>query len=189
MIRKFKFDIKPLLLYLLIFYTPFIGNSQNLYSLHTEWDDDIKEWTIILDEGEIEGDIDMTWRLRNDPREWSYKVDGIRGTIKQKWDNNPNVWELRSGNIIVNISTIWTMDFTSYKITDGNLTIRIRRKHNLNDPIEWEIQDKTYGSFTWYNEYNYDVRDWVIIDELSQEIPFEFKLAAVFISILNSIQK
>ena len=130
----------------------------------------------------------MKWRLRNDYTDWTYRIGEKSGTIKQKWENNPNLWELRSSNTIVNISTIWTNDFTSFKLSDGIHTIRIERKYAGQDPIEWEISNGRFGNFTWYNEFEYDLRDWIIIDELNEEVNFELKIASIFITILQSIR-
>ena len=160
--------------------------GQNLYSLHTEWDDNIQQWEIIANEGEIEGEIEMTWRMRNDITEWSYRIDGKRGSIQQKWDNNRNNWELRSGSEIVNISTVWAGDFSTFRISNGDVSIRVERANFQNDPIEWVISSEKEGRFLWYNENSGDLRDWIIIDELSVGIPFEIKLAAVFVTVLFS---
>ncbi|GLR16877.1 hypothetical protein GCM10007940_14920 [Portibacter lacus] len=175
--------------YILFFFlsTPFLGVSQNLYSLHTQWDDDIKQWEIKLDEGEIEGEIEMTWRLRGDMTDWTYRIDGKRGTIKQKWENNANVWELRSGSTIVKISTVWSGDFSSFRISDGIKTFKIERKFLNTDPIEWSIMDDEDDLFFWYNEFQNDIRDWIIEDRLPEDFSLELKLAAVFVSILHSL--
>lgn len=162
-------------------------SAQNLYALHSVWDDDVKQWEIQCEEGDTGGEVEMAWRLRNDFTEWNYRLEGKRGTIKQKWDNNPNKWELRSGDVIVSISTIWTNDFSSFRIEDGNSSIKIERTNFLNDPIEWSIVNEDNGRFTWYNEFEFDLRDWIIIDELPQEYSLELRFAAVFITVLNAI--
>ncbi len=175
------------ILFIISFFS--VSKSQNLYSLHTKWDDDFQQWELKLNEGELEGDIEMLWRLRNDIREWTYKIDGQRGSIKQKWDNNLNTWELRSPNEVINISTVWSGDFSSFRISNGDITIKVERTHIQRDPIEWVISDQKEGNFTWYNEFEYDLRDWVIIDELGEGISLEMKLAAVFVTVLFSFIK
>jgi len=176
--------MKWLLLFIVL---SFEAQAQNLFSLHTQWDDDIKQWDITLDEGEIEGSIEMTWRLRNDFTEWNYRIGSERGNIKQKWDNNANKWELRSADKIVSISTIWSGDFSSWRITDGSKTLRVERPFNTADPIEWRIIGEDKDLFFWYNEFEHDIRDWVIEDYLDEEYSMELKLAAVFITILHSL--
>jgi len=155
--------------------------------LHTQWDDEITQWDIKLDEGEIEGSIEMTWRLRNDFTEWNYRIDGLRGSIQQKWDNNPNVWELRSGGLLVSISTVWTGDFNSWRISDGSTTIKVERPFLNTDPIEWRIVGEDRELFFWYNENQNDIRDWIVEDFLSEDYSLELKLAALFVTILHSI--
>lgn len=162
-------------------------NAQSIYSLNTKWDEEVDEWVLKLDDGEVEGEIEMTWRIRNDMTDWRYRISGKGGTIKQKWDNNPNFWELRSGATVITVSTIWSGDFNSFRITDGNTTIRIERISNTRDPIEWRARDMEDDLFYWYNEYEYDIRDWIVEDHLSEAFLFEVKLAAVFISVLHSI--
>ena len=171
---------------LLVFSTTLVC-GQNLFGLKTAWDDDYKQWVIVADEEELEGEVEMTWRLRNDPREWNIKLDGQRGSIKQKWDNNRNTWVLRYGSELINIATVWSNDFNSYRISDGEVSITIERANYQKDPIEWTIQNEKNGRFLWYNEFDYDNRDWVIIDELEEEISIGIKLAAVLISIINTI--
>ncbi|WP_235297869.1 hypothetical protein [Portibacter marinus] len=161
--------------------------AQSLFGLHTQWDDDIKQWDISLNEGELEGSIEMTWRMRNDFTEWNYKIGDRRGNIQQKWDNNANVWELKSVDRIVTVSTVWSGDFTSWRVNDGSHTIKIERPYLSADPIEWRIIADDKDSFFWYNEYEYDIRDWVIEDYLDETYSLELKLAAVFISILHSL--
>lgn len=164
-------------------------SSQNLYSISTAWDDNFKQWVILADEGEVEGAIDMKWRLKNDISEWSYRIENKRGSLIQKWDNNLNVWELRSMESIITISTVWSGDFSSWRISNGDHFIKVERENYLNDPAEWTISDEKNGKFFWYNEYRNDLRDWVIIDELSEEVTFDMKLAAVFIAILFEVYK
>jgi hypothetical protein len=161
--------------------------GQNLYALHALWDDDLKQWTLECNEGDLEGSIEMRWRMKNDISVWDYNIDGQRGTISQVWDNNPNFWELRAGSELVTISTIYTGDFTSFRIKQGDLTIMVERTNYNADPIEWTIRNESEGLFYWYNEFEFDLRDWVIVDELSDNHHFELKLASVFTSILFSI--
>jgi hypothetical protein len=162
-------------------------SSQSIYSLNTEWDDEIKQWVIKVDEGEVEGEIEMTWRIRNDMTDWRYRINGQSGTIKQKWDNNPNFWELRSGSTVVSIATIWSGDFTAFRISDGNSELRIERVYRSGDPIEWKVTNVDEELFFWYNEFENDVRDWIVEDYLPDTFSFETKLAAVFVSVLYSI--
>lgn len=171
----------------LILLISFQAEAQNLYSLHTQWDDDIKQWDLLLNEGELEGSIEMKWRLRNDLTEWTFRVGDRSGTIQQKWDNNANVWELRSGNSIIRISTVWSGDYSSWRISDGEVTLKIERPVIQPDPIEWRAANQLDDQFFWYNENPFDIRDWIIEDYLPEEYSFEMKLAAVFVSILHSI--
>ncbi len=161
--------------------------GQNLYGLHALWDDDLKQWTLECDEGDIEGTIEMRWRMKNDISVWDYKVDGDRGTISQVWENNLNFWELRAGGALVTISTVYTGDFNSFRIKQGDKTITIERTHYNADPIEWSIRDESEGIFYWYNEFEFDLRDWIIVDELNDTFPFEIKLASVFMTVLISM--
>lgn len=162
-------------------------SSQNLYSINSEWDDEVKEWKLVCNEGELEGYVRMVWRLKNDITEWKYIVGEKNGFIKQKWENNPNTWELRSADGVINISTVYLNDFSSFRIKDGDHSITIENVSRTRDPIEWEIRDKDYGEFSWFNEFEFDIRDWIINDGLSEEISFEMKLAAVFMTIVQHL--
>lgn len=162
-------------------------NSQSIYAVKTLWDEDFRQWEIVLDDGDLECELEMTWRLRNDPTEWNIRLDGQRGSLKQKWKENPNQWEMRFGSEIINISTIWTNDFNSYRISDGNNSIKIERANYLNDPLEWTISDERNGKLFWYNEFEFDIRDWTVIDEIEgDEISIAVKIAAVLITIIRT---
>ena len=164
--------LRSLLLLLFFFTFTEIVNAQNLYSLHTEWDDDIKQWIIKCDGGELEGSISMRWRLKNDITQWDFRIGTITGSINQVWEGNPNKWELRTGNTVINISTVWLNEFNAYRISDGNTSFKIERSGFNADPIEWTIASEKEVIFYWYNEFEFDIRDWIIVDELSHEYSF-----------------
>ncbi len=160
----------------------------NLYGASTAWGDSFKEWTIYADEEEIEGDLTLRWGMREAWTAWDYRLEDESGTIKIKWMNDASQWELRGGGEIITMKTIWLRDFTEWRISDGSITIKLRSKYK--DYLEeWETVGDKYGSFEMITTYENDLRDWDIVDDLTEEVSLPMKMAMMFIVLFNSTPK
>ncbi len=181
--------MKALLLNILFIFLSLSLYAQfELFGIGTKWDDSFKEWTIFTSDEDVEGDLSIRWITKNDWKEWDYRLEDESGSIKMKFHNDPSKWEVRGGGEIISMQTKWRGDNTEWRITDGSVTLTIKSKYRTNLE-EWEIQENKYGAFEMYTTYENDIRDWEIIDELSDEISFHFKMALLFVVAYNSTPK
>lgn len=167
-------------------------NSMNaqteLFGISSEWDDSFKEWIIYTDDEDTEGELSKRWLSKNDWTEWDYEIGDESGKIKKKWPNDNSFWELRGNGEIVTMRTKWRGDITEWRISDGNETLTLRSKYKTHLE-EWEVKEKKFGKFEMFTTYQFDVRDWDIIDELDEEISMSIKIAMVFIVMYHTIPK
>lgn len=180
-----------MLRYLLIccFFLPLCAEAQLLTGIGTQWDDSFREWILYTDvEGE-EGELRLRWSTGNDWTEWNYHLGEHQGGIRIKWPNDPNEWEVRGDNRIVSARTLWRDNPREWRISgpQGRQFTLKSRYGNLAD--EWLITSDRYGHFEMYTSWEGDPRDWVIIDELTEEITLPEKMALVFIVLFHSVPK
>lgn len=160
-------------------------SAQTLTGLSARWNDDFSEWIILADEEEIEGELNMTWRLQNDWSSFDYRIEDASGSIKMKWRDNPNEWETRGDNEIITARTRWKDDPREWRVTDNDITFHLKNKWG-NNPNTWLITNKEYGYFEMYMYQRDDFREWVIIDELREEVSLAMKMTMVFLVMNNT---
>lgn len=165
-----------------------VANAQEIYSLHTEYDDSFKSWLITTDD-EFEGTLELQWPLRNDWTEWEFDIADQSGTIRQKWKNDPTNWELRCNGKTIEMRTVWSGEFTEWNIrTDTGKRLRFRAKWP-STPDEWQLKSSESDEFVVYAEYERDPRDWIVINDFGENLSFETRLAMIFIAIYHSSPK
>lgn len=176
-------NILPLLLLSIL---PFALKAQYLTGILTQFSDSFVEWRFFVEDEEEEGLLKLTWQLREDDwTEWDYRIGDEFGNIKMKWRDQPDEWELRGNNKIVTARTIWRDDYREWRITGGDRSLTLKTKWgNLWD--EWEVRDTRHGQFIMYTNWERDPRDWVIVDEMDEDIAFEMKMMMMFIVVFNS---
>jgi len=179
------------------------SQAQTLDAVISRWDDEFTEWDIYTLEGdqnvvvrdgeeiiEIEpsGQLIMRWQADLNWAEWDFTIDEIIGSMKQSWKDDPTQWELRIGNEVVTCRAAWRDDLSEWRITNNQRTVVWRSKYrrNLN---EWELRGDNYGEFYVHTSYVNDPRDWTIIDELDESIPFSMKMAMTFLAIYHSLDR
>ena len=180
--------MKPLLLFFFLFFSISSAKAQYLSGISTLWSDSFVEWEIFTDDEEIVGELKMRWQMQEDWSEWDYRLEDAIGSIKQKWKNNSNEWELRGGNQIITARTIYRDDFTEWRITDNTKTLILKTRFG-NNGNEWILEGKGYGFMEIFTEWENDPRDWLIVDELSEEIDLPMKMGAIFLAIYQSSPK
>lgn len=178
-----------MLLPVLFFVLPFFVKAQYLTAISSRYDDSFIEWRFYAENEaaeEEEGELKIRWQIREDDwSEWDYRIGEVFGTIKMKWKDNPEEWELRGNNLIVSARTLWPRDFREWRISDGTTSVTLKSKWT-NQADEWLLRDTDSGNFSMYTNYERDPRDWVIVDELNDEVSFEMKLMMMFIVVFNS---
>lgn len=174
---------------LLLFFFPAWVQAQELAGFSTIWDDSFAEWHLyIYDEGEEEGKIELTWPMRDDWTQWSFRLGELSGTVKQKWKDDPNLWELRADNEVITIRTVWSNDWRQWVVTNGSVRLDVKSKYG-NILEEWSIRDTQLGEMQMYTAWEGDLRDWVIEDRLDDEVSLPTKIALTFIPIFYSTPK
>ena len=163
-------------------------SAQILTGLSAKWNDDFSEWIILTEYEDVEGELIMTWQLQNDWSSFDYRIEDASGNIKIKWRDNPNEWETRGDNEIITARTRWPDDPREWRITDNDRTFHFKSKWG-NNPNVWLVTDDAYGYFEMYMYQRNDFREWVIIDELAEEIPLAMKMTMVFLAMNNSTPK
>jgi len=88
---------------------------------------------------------------------------------------------MRSSLVVLHGASEW-------RITNNRKTLTWRSKHPRNFS-EWQLRGDTYGKFVVHTTFVNDPRDWTIIDELDDNIPFAMKMAMTFLAIYHSVEK
>ena len=181
--------MKNLFNFLLLSLCCFQLNAQEILTgVGTKWSDEFREWTIYTDDEEVEGDLIMRWQMKNDWTEWDYRIDEEIGSIRMKWKDDPSQWEIRGNGEIITARMLWKNDVREWRITNNTKSITLKSKwgNNLN---EWLLKEDKYGYFEIYTEWENDPREWVIVDELDEDISLPMKMAFIFIAIYHSSPK
>ena len=165
---------------------PFFLAAQTLTAIAARWDDNLTEWTIYTDDDEQQGQLELRWG--RDWTEWDYRLGDLIGSMEQRWSEDPTQWEIRGDNEIITARTIWFDNLSEWRITDNDITLTLKPQWGTY-ANEWVIEEENYGKFEMYTEYEFDPRDWVIIDELKEDISFNMKMAIVFLVVYHSIRK
>jgi len=153
--------------------------------IESNWDNDVKEWTIYTDS--LDAELRFRWQLPDGTTTWDYSCgDDISGNISQVWAGNLGDWEVRATNgEIISMKTIWNNDFTEWRITDNETSFKLKQKW-ANNKNEWEIRDDNLGDISIYTRWNDDFRDWEIQDDMLEDLGFHMRMAIIFIVLMNT---
>lgn len=177
-------------------------HAQTISTVSTRWNDSFVEWDIYASEGLDEpdsaeppeevlyGELKLRWlNVRDDFSEWTYELNGERGTIKQKWKNDPTQWELRTyTGDVVTMRASWSNDFSEWRVTNNSFSLLLG-SHWKNRLDEWLTDDPNRGRFYIYTLRESDPRDWAVEDSLSEEVNEPMKMALIFLAIYHSTPK
>jgi len=180
--------MKYFLPFFLLSFLPGFLSAQYITGIFTKYSDSFTEWRLFTENEDEEGELNIRWQIQSDWTQWDYTLGSLFGTIKTKWRDNPEEWELRGNNTIVTARTIWKGDFREWRIKGSGHTLTLKSKWG-NQLDEWELRDSKNGGFVMYNSYKRDPRDWVIIDEMDEDVSFEEKMMLTFIVVFHSSPK
>lgn len=167
---------------------PIFLSAQTLTGLSTRWSDSFAEWRIHTMDERQEGELRQIWLNQDNWTEWRYRLGEASGTIKLKWQGNPNQWEARGDNQIVTARTLFNNNFREWRVSDGTHSVTLECRYgNIWD--EWRLRSERYGWFEMYTYYQGDPRDWVIVDELREEVPLPMKMMLSFLVAFHSSPK
>lgn len=138
----------------------------------------------------VVGELKLRWlNVRDDWSEWDFIYEETRGTIRQKWKGDPNQWELRTyAGDIVTMRTAWPGDLKEWRVTDNSMALTLRSRWT-NQLDEWLVDDHTRGRFYLYTYYQRDPRDWVIEDNLTEDVSPAMKMAFIFLTVFHGSPK
>lgn len=163
-------------------------HAQTMIGIGSRYNESFREWIITTDDEDVRGEMRLTWSFRDDWTEWDVRVGDQVGSIRQKWKDDPNLWEVRSGGVTVTARTAWPNVFSRWKISDG------RHSFNFGPTMdgyleEWVTEGNKQHYFQIYTYWEGDPREWVIIDELSDDFSFAMRIAMVFLALFHSTPK
>jgi len=191
------------LVLLFCFLTSSTLSAQSIMGISSRWSDEFTEWDVYTDMGDqtvredkgeefIEvapsGELLMRWQIDLNWAEWDFEVDGVTGSIRQLWKDDPTQWELRIGSEVITCRAAWRDDLSEWRITNNKKTLIWRSKYRR-DFNEWQLRDKANGEFSVYATFQNDPRDWTVVDELDEDIPFSMKMAMTFLAMYHSIDR
>ena len=156
--------------------------AQTLTGLSTIWDDDFREWSIFTEDDTINlGTLELAGLLGSPRIDWTYRVFDSFGRIRNLQRNDYSSWEIQGPYNLVTVRQQWPNDLREWRVTDNRLTVNWRSRYQ-NHFEEWVLSHQDYGFFSMYTLNPGDPRDWVIVDKMREDFPFEMKMAFVFIT-------
>jgi len=158
-------------------------NSQTLTGVSTIWDDDFGEWSIFIEGDTINlGSLELNSTLGSARLDWNYRVLETHGRIRNLQRNDFSRWEVQGPFNLVTIRPQWRDDLRDWRVTDNRITINWRSKYQGHFE-EWEVSHRDFGYFAMYTLNPGDPRDWIIVDRMREDVPFEMKMAFVFLTV------
>jgi len=160
-------------------------SAQLITQISSAWDDSFNEWIVFTDDEDLEGKIELKWKLRRDSREWEYELGEFSGQIKPIWNDDSNGWELvpYDGSGLIEMKTVWKNDFSEWNIRVGKKTYRLKSKDKTWRSF-WSINHSETEEFHIYMTEDGDPRDWLVEDYI-EEGSLHLTIGISFISILN----
>ncbi len=177
-----------LVVFVFLFFTSGLLKAQSIIGLGTRYDNSFKEWVIKTDNDDLEGELRMRWAFRNDWTQWDIRIGDVVATVEQKWKDDPNLWEIRCGDYTVNARTTWPNVFNRWKLNDGKHQFNWGTKY-ANQHDEWQIDSSADHLFKVNTYWTSDPRDWVVTDNLPEDVSMAMKLGMIFIAIHFSTPK
>ena len=163
-------------------------SQHTIIGLGVKWADSFGEWEVQTDHEDINGSLQLRWAYRNDWTQWDFRLGDTTATIRKKWKDDPGLWEISALGKTVTARTTWRGDFRSWRLDDGKHSFTWKSRYS-NILEEWELRESSSGSFSVYTYYKGDPRDWVVMDELDQDVSFAMRLAMIFLTIYHSTPK
>lgn len=158
-------------------------SSQTLTGISTIWDDDYREWSIFTEGDTVNfGVLELISSLGNARLDWNYRVEETSGRIRNLGRDDFSAWEAQGPYNIATMRQMWRNDLREWRVTDNRKALIWKSKY-ANHYEEWVITSREYGYFSMYTLNPGDPRDWVIVDTMHEDFPFEMKMAFVFITV------
>lgn len=161
--------------------------AQGLVSIYTAWSDSFREWVIVTDDEDINGELELRFGVNDDWTQWTFQVGETYGQIAPKWTNQLDEWELRSGSQVVTAKAMWRGDATEWRIRPSSGPTYIWQSRYKNQADEWFCDTDYDGYLEMVSTFEGDPREWNIVDELDKPIPE--KIMLLFITLFHTTPK
>ena len=162
--------------------------GQDIVGVATKWSDSFREWLVFTDSENRSGDLYLRWGNREDWTQWDMRLGDTTADMRLKWRDNPNEWEIRCLGTSVIARTLWNGDFREWRLDDGEHRIVWKSRYG-NQTDEWVVRDDDNGVFTIYTYWERDPREWIVEDDLDEEVSYALRIAMIFIAIFHSSPK
>ncbi len=161
--------------------------GQHLVGMSTRYDSDVSEWVLYPEDDKLpECTIRARWAVPENPGEWDFRMGELSGVIRQKWKGKMDEWEIIGDNNNTRLKMVWPGDPREWRIESGDKEYTIHTKFNI--PLgDWELKSKADSPFVIYPAYQNDLRDWLIQDNLPEDLHITTRLGLCFAVIISNI--
>lgn len=172
-----------ILLGLCVAFLPVFGQQIDL--VRAVWDDRLTEWELVDEETGQVGDVRLRWTFPLDWSVWDIRWGDTTAEFSLSWKHDPEQWNLIMGDQRITARTRWPGDLSEWLIRfDGEQIVW--RPEDRFSPELWETADLRRVPFRMYTLYERDMRDWVIEDELREDV-FPLRLMLIMLSLNYAI--
>ncbi len=165
-----------------------LSAQEYLTGVASRWSDDFSEWDFYteVDDEYASGELRMRWQQQGDWNTWDYRVGEERGFINTVFSDDISRWELVGpGNEVITMRQLWSNDPREWKVTNNKINLTFKSRWG-NRRDEWIVREESHGNFHIYTRWEGDPRDWIIVDEMDEEVSTSMKIAMVFLAIITS---
>jgi hypothetical protein len=160
-----------------------VGFAQQITGVETYYTNSFREWNILTSDEELRGSLRMRWIHQNDWTAWDVTLGDTFATIEQKWADQPDMWIIRCNGVSVTARTAWSGDFTRWKLNDGKSQLNYETVYD-NQRDEWTTESgRKSAYFIMHTYWEGDPRQWVIDDQLPDEMSMAMRLALIFLTL------
>ena len=164
---------------------PSVLPAQDVVGAYTRYSDSFREWIIRTYDEQRYGTLEMRWKINNDWSVWDFRMGDTIAEIRLKWKDDPNLWEIRCLDEIVTARTLWNNGFFEWRLDDGTDRLVWQSRYgNVWD--EWIVRDTDRGEFSVYTYWQRDPREWVVYDNLDEDVSYAMRISMIFLALFHS---
>ena len=165
------------------------SQGQHLVGMGTRYDSEVSEWVLYPENDKLpEGTIRARWSIPDNPGEWDFRMGEISGVIRLKWKDRMDEWEIIGDNTNTRLKMVWPGDPREWRIESGDKDYTIYSKFNV-ALGDWELKSKVDSPFVIYPAYQNDMRDWIIQDNLPEDIHITARIGLCFAVLISNVLK
>ena len=155
--------------------------------LMTVFGDDLSQWDVFDYDGERAGELKLRFPpvagRGGDFTQWTFRMQGVSGSIRPKFSGRDDQWEVRVGDDVVTIRTVFPRQYDQWAIGDGRTRVVFAVK-DFNLLEFWGTRTPGGpGLYQVYTRFEGDPRDWEIAEALQRPISPATQLAMVWLPV------